>query len=135
MSMEWSKPHPKQVFVRTRKMISRKHAIVMVLILAGIVLFGYKRINADQRLQSIKGKWTHRADNNQLWSYKFKDDKVHFSIDHQTTQWPVAGIEESESSVLIRVNDPGTELIKVTKLSSDQIVISSRLHCPMMFKR
>ncbi len=116
-------------------MISRKYAIVMVIVLACIVLFGWQRINADQRLQSIKGKWIHKADNNQVWTYKFKGDKVHFSIDNQTTQWPVANIEESEDTVRIRVDDPGTETIKITKLTNDEIIISSGLHCPMMFKR
>lgn len=107
----------------------------MVLVLAGIVLFGWQRINADQRLQIIKGKWIHKADNNQVWTYKFKNDKVHFSIDHQTAQWPIANIEASDDTVLICVDDPGTETIKVTKWSNDEVIISSRLHCPMMFKR
>lgn len=116
-------------------MISRKYVIVMVIVLACIALFGWQRSNADQRLQSIKGKWTHKADNNQVWMYKFKASKVHFSIDNQSAQWPVANIEESDHTMRIYVDDPGTETIKITKLNNDEIIISSRLHCPMMFKR
>ena len=44
-------------------------------------------------------------------------------------------IEESDDTVRIHVDDPGTETIKITKLTNDKIIISSRLHCPMMFKR
>ena len=116
-------------------MISHKYAIIMGIAIVCIVLFGRRGINADGTLQ-LDGKWTHKADNNQVWTYKFKgDDTVHFSIDHQTTKWSVAGIEKSDNTVRIWVDDPGTEVIKVTKLSSDEIIISSRLHCPMKFER
>ena len=117
-------------------MISKKHAIVIVIVLVCIGLFGRGRINADERLKPIQGKWIHKASNNQVWTYKVKgNNKVNFSIDHQSTQWSVAGIEASGDTVQIRVNDPGTEKITFMKLSNDEAVISSRLHSPMTFKR
>lgn len=116
-------------------MISNKYAIIMGLAIVCIVLFGRRGINADETLQ-LNGKWTHKASNNQVWTYKFKgDDTVHFSIDQQRTQWVVADIERSDDTVRIWVDDPGTEMITVTKLNNDEVVISSRLHCPMKFKR
>ena len=117
-------------------MISRRsvYAIVVVLILACIVQFGRARI--DERLQPIKGTWIHKASNNQVWTYKIKsNNKVYFSIDHQSTQWSAAGIEASGGTVRIRVHDPGTETITFMKLSNDTVVISSGLHPPMTFKR
>ena len=117
-------------------MISRKYVIVIVLALVCITLFGWQRINIDERLQPIKGKWIHKACNSQVWTYNIKsNNKVHFSIDHQSTQWSVAGIEASGGTVQIRVNDPGTEIITFRKLNNHSVLISSRLHPPMTFKR
>ena len=117
-------------------MISRKsaYAIVIVLVLACIVRFGWQRI--DERLQPVKGKWTHKASNNQTWTYKFKSsDDVYFSIDHQSTRWSITGIEASGGTVRIRVNDPGVEASTIRKSSKDAVVISSGLHASMTFTR
>ncbi len=117
-------------------MISRKfvYAIVIVLVVACIVRFGRQRI--DERLQPVKGKWTHKASNNQTWTYKLKSsDDVYFSIDHQSTRLSITGIEASGGSVRIRVNDPGVETITIRKSSKDAVVISSGLHPAMTFTR
>ena len=117
-------------------MISRKsaYAIVIVLVLACIVRFGRQRI--DERLQPVKGKWTHKASNNQTWTYKFKSsDDIYFSIDHQSTQWSITSIEASGGTVRIRVNDPGVETITISKSRNDAVVISTGLHPAMTFTR
>ena len=107
--------------------------IVIGLAVLCIARFGWPRM--DERLELIKGTWVHKASNNQVWTYKVRGGKIHFSIDHQSTQWSPAGIEASGNTVRIRVDDPGAETITFMKTGKDAAVISSRLHPPMTFKR
>ena len=115
---------------------SRKfvYTIVAAIVVVCVVRFGLLRI--DERLQPVRGTWTHKASNNQVWTYKFKSsDTVSFSIDHQSARWTITGIEALGGTVLIHVNDPGVQTIRVSKSGKDGAVISSQLHCPMTFRR
>lgn len=108
--------------------------IVMVALMGCIVLFGSQDI--DERLQPVEGVWKHKADNGQVWTYKFKSSsKVKFSLDYQSRRWDITNIEVSGNTTRIWVDDLGVQKISILKLNDKDLLISSGLHPPMVFTK
>ena len=109
--------------------------LVIVLMLAGC---GGKPV----KLAGIAGKWVHNTDNNQVWSYEFKNDKeVRFALDKQRKKWSITNIRQRGTIYEIDIDEllgqgaGQNSTIKVEILAADTVFISSGMHPGMVFKK
>jgi len=93
-------------------------------------------------LAPIAGKWVHRSNQSQDWTYEFpNDDVVRFAIDGQRQKWSITEIRARGSIIEIDVDGllgrgpKQNSTIKVEILREDAIFISSGLHPGLPFEK
>lgn len=94
------------------------------------------------KLAPIAGKWIHRSDQNQNWTYEFTSDAVvRFALDRQSREWPITEIRRRDSVFEIDVDEllgrgaAQNSTITVEIISDNAVYISSGLHPEMLFEK